>query len=86
MISFTIINATRILKHIQYAKKEYSSKVKSARERFHSLPMNIVKIIVPSIAYSCYFFDMTTIYLHRASMYTPLVHTDWPSADVINKI
>ena len=37
----------------QTDKKEYSSKVISARQRFHSLPMNIVKIVVPS---SPYFF------------------------------
>ena len=54
MISFTICQCNKNIEtHTiwQTDKKEYSSKVKSARQRFHSLPMNIVKIIVPSIAY-----------------------------------
>ena len=73
MISFTIVNATRKLKHMQYAKKEdkneYSSKVKSAWQRFHSLPMNIVKIIVQSIAYFFLLFVWHDNYLFTQGAY-----------------
>ena len=59
----------------QTDKKDYSSKVKSATQRFHSLPMNIVKIIVPSIAYFFLLFLWHDNYLFTQGVYVYTLST-----------